>query len=193
MGRLRIVAGDFRGQRIDVPPGGGVRPTPDRAREALFSILADRLAGASVLDLFAGSGALGLEALSRGAEAVTFVEADRAIARVLRANVQRLAPGRTARIVVGDALTEVGRRGLPGRPFDLVLADPPYAEALAGRILAALVGCSGLLVRGAWIVLEGEAAAPAVPGPAPTRHLRRARYGRTALDFYQFPGSPDSP
>jgi 16S rRNA (guanine966-N2)-methyltransferase len=193
MGRLRIVAGDLRGRKIDVPPGSGVRPTPDRVREALFSILADRLAGASVLDLFSGSGALGLEALSRGAAAVTFVEADRAVARVLSTNVGRLAPGRTARVVVGDALAVVGGPGLRGGPFDLVLADPPYAEDLADRILEALAGCSGLLTRGAWIVLEGEASEPPVPGPASMRHVRRARYGRTALDFYQFPGSPDSP
>jgi 16S rRNA (guanine966-N2)-methyltransferase len=126
---LRVVAGRVGGRRLDAPPGGGTRPTADRVREALFSILGP-LDGLAVCDLFAGSGALGIEALSRGASAATFVDDDPGAARVIRANLASL--GLEGRVVRRDVLAF-----LPGAgPFDLVVCDPPYSSAprLAGPL-----------------------------------------------------------
>ena len=128
---MRVVAGQYRGRRIQAPRGTSVRPTSDRVREALFSILGD-IEGLRVLDLFAGSGALAIEALSRGAASATLVENDRAALDAIRANLAPLE-GANAEIVRADALAWLGgRRG----PFDLVFADPPYSSA--GKLAGAL-------------------------------------------------------
>jgi len=128
---VRVVAGEYRGRRLQAPRGLDVRPTSDRVREALFSILGD-ISGLRVLDLFAGSGALAIEALSRGAAGATLVEHDRAALDAIRANLAPL-PDANAEVVSADALTWLGReRG----PYDLVFLDPPYSEArkLAGPL-----------------------------------------------------------
>lgn len=126
---MRIIAGEFRGRKLDAPRGDGTRPTTDRVRESLMSALVslrDGLDGAVVLDAFAGSGALSLEALSRGADTAVLCERDRDAAAVIERNIAALRFGRDrARLVRGDVL----KRGAaaPGRPFDLVFLDPPYA------------------------------------------------------------------
>jgi 16S rRNA (guanine966-N2)-methyltransferase len=128
---VRIIGGRHRGARLAGPPpgDGAVRPTTDRVRESLFNLLAhglgDPVPGARVLDLFAGTGALGLEALSRGAEAAVFVEAARGAAGLVEANVARLGLGERARVVRRDA-TRLGPN--PGAAFDLVFLDPPYGR-----------------------------------------------------------------
>src|SRR3954467_7338989 len=128
---MRVVAGRYRGRRLSAPRGNSVRPTSDRGREALFSILGD-IEGLRVLDLFAGSGALAIEALSRGAVSATLVENDRAALDAIRANLAPL-PDANADVVRADVLAWLGgQRG----PFDLVFADPPYSSAgkLAGPL-----------------------------------------------------------
>jgi 16S rRNA (guanine966-N2)-methyltransferase len=130
---MRIIAGRWRGRRIAAPPGRDVRPTADRVRESWMSILTPVIPGARVLDLFAGSGALGLEALSRGATHVTFVERSSRVARVLEANVTALDAADEVTIVRGDALRFVRQHA--GAPFDLALADPPYREGLAAPLV----------------------------------------------------------
>jgi 16S rRNA (guanine966-N2)-methyltransferase len=120
---LRIIAGEFGGRRIGAPPGHGTRPMLDRVREAVFSTLGDRIDGARVLDLFAGTGSLGLEALSRGALHVSFFERDRRTADVLRANVAALGVETRAKVNLGDALDE---RRWGDEPFDVLFLDPPY-------------------------------------------------------------------
>jgi 16S rRNA (guanine966-N2)-methyltransferase len=121
---LRIVAGSHGGRRIETPPGRSTRPTSDRVREALFSILGDAVEGARVLDLYAGSGALGIEALSRGAAGATFVDSDERAARVIERNLAELRmDGRVHRRDVGAWLDA------DHDPFDLVFADPPYSSA----------------------------------------------------------------
>jgi 16S rRNA (guanine966-N2)-methyltransferase len=155
-GYVRIVGGRWRGRRIAVPPGDDLRPTPDRVRETLFNWLAPGIAGSRCLDLFAGTGALGLEAASRGAREVVLVENDREAAARLRELARVLAPS-GARIVEADALAWLAGAA---QPFDLVFLDPPYGAGLLEAAMAALES-GGWLAPGARIYLE----LPAAQGP----------------------------
>lgn len=132
---MRVVAGELRGRRIEAPPGTGTRPTTDKVREATFNALGslDLVRDAVVVDLYAGSGALGIEALSRGAEHCTFVERDRSAIRTLRDNIASLGLDDRAKVVPGDAI--VNARGVQA---DLVLADPPYGFEAWQELLAAV-------------------------------------------------------
>lgn len=170
----RIIAGEFGGRRLTVPADVRVRPTADRVREAWMSILADRLAGARVLDLFAGSGALGLEALSRGAARVTFVELGAASLAAIRANVESLGVADRVTLHRGEAMRFIERVD-PGR-FDLALADPPYTLPIAQRLVAAF-RCRPF----ARLLVVEHPAATVLPG-GDTR-----RYGDIALTFCQAP------
>ena len=149
---MRIIAGAWRGRPLLAPPGQATRPTSDRAREGLFSMLASRLGsfeGLQVADLFAGTGALGLEALSRGAAHCTFVESDRAALDALRRNVERLGAASRADIRAGT----VEHAPPPLRPFDLILIDPPYGSGLAQAALDR-IAADGWLAPAAWLSLE---------------------------------------
>jgi 16S rRNA (guanine966-N2)-methyltransferase len=180
----RIIAGAAGGRRLAVPAGRGTRPTSDRAREGLFgTILAIRgsLAGAAVLDLYAGSGAVGLEALSRGASDVLLVEADARAARVIRGNIEALGlPG--ARLVA-DRVERMLARG-PGEhpPRDVVFADPPYAApgAEVDRVLGALAG-QGWLAPGALVVVERATRSGPLAWPAGYTPERARGYGEATL------------
>ena len=158
---MRIIAGAWRGRPIEAPPGPATRPTADRARETLFSMLASRLGSLEdlrVADLFAGSGALGLEALSRGAASATFVERDAAAVAVIRRNADKLGAAHRARILTSSALA------LPAsQPFDLIFADPPY-EAGAGSAVVAAVEKAGWLAPGGWMSVETNRADKVEPG-----------------------------
>jgi 16S rRNA (guanine966-N2)-methyltransferase len=153
---LRIIGGEWRSRRIRFPGLTGLRPTPDRVRETLFNWLAPDLAGSRCLDLFAGSGALGLEALSRGAASVTFVEREREAADRLRETATQLAPGR-AIVLHADALAWLGGAS---QPFDIVFVDPPFDSGLLPVALRTLES-GGWLAPAARIYLEG----PAKTGP----------------------------
>src|SRR5918999_4707697 len=133
---MRVIAGRYGGRRLQAPPGAATRPTSDRVREALFSVLGGRVDGANVLDLFAGSGALGIEALSRGAAEATFVDSAPAAARAVRANLEALGLEAEVHRADARAFLRAARKG--GRQYDLVLIDPPYRRAAAlARELAA--------------------------------------------------------
>lgn len=188
MGRLRIIAGEFKGRRIAVIDEAGLRPTAERVREALFSILGGRVSGAYVLDAYAGSGALGFESLSRGARRVVFVEASRDAVRGLEA--ARIALGCRERTSVfhGDLVRLLDQGALAG-PFDLVLADPPYSSGERTRFLDA-VSSRMPLAPGGLLVLESDSGESAGEPDSPgLRHLRRSTYGRSALDFFEPAGS----
>jgi 16S rRNA (guanine(966)-N(2))-methyltransferase RsmD len=154
---MRVIAGTYGGRRLQAPPGDATRPTSDRVREALFSILGDRVGGARVLDLFAGSGALGLEALSRGAASVTFVDSAPAAIRAVKANLATL--GAEAEVVRADALRWLRAAPAAGRQYDLVFLDPPYRRAgeLGAPLSAALMP---VLAEGALVVAEADRRAP---------------------------------
>jgi 16S rRNA (guanine966-N2)-methyltransferase len=181
----RIIAGAARGRRLTVP-AAGTRPTTDRVRESLFAALGARLGawtGRHVLDLYAGSGALGLEGLSRGAAHVLLVERDRRAATVARSNVAAVAlPG--AVVVVADVarLAAAPPAGPARPPYDVVLADPPYdvPAASVATVLAGLVE-HGWLAPEAWVVVERGARDPASPWPDVLRADGERRYGETAL------------
>ena len=169
--RLRIIAGQWRGRRLSFPNLPGLRPTPDRVRETLFNWLASVLPGARCLDLFAGSGALGIEALSRGAAEVVFVERHPLAIRALRDNLERLQ-ARGARVVAAEALDWLRQ---PGQPCEIAFLDPPFGEGLLEPACAALEQ-GGWLAETAWIYLEGEAEArqPALPASWTTHREKTA-------------------
>ena len=148
---MRIIAGAWRGRKLEAPPGLATRPTADRVRETLFSMLVSRLGsveGLRVADLFAGSGALGFEALSRGAASATFVDQDRAAIAAIKANAARLDALDRIGVMPGSALA------LPkAEPFDLVFADPPYAAGSGSAVVEA-VARAGWLTRGGWLSVE---------------------------------------
>jgi 16S rRNA (guanine966-N2)-methyltransferase len=166
---MRIVSGRFRGRALVAPPGQGTRPTSDRARQALFDVLAHAawapdLEGARVIDLFAGTGALGIEALSRGAAFCLFVETDEAARGAIRENVEALGLFGATRVHRRDA-TDLGQRpASAGPPFDLAFLDPPYRKDLGERALAELAE-GGWLKPGALAVLERAADEPDVEVP----------------------------
>ena len=149
--QLRITGGARTGIRLRVPTTG-VRPTSDRVRESLFARLGD-LEGAAVLDLFAGSGALGVEAISRGASSVCFVERSRAVLAVLEGNLRRHGLMESSRLVSGDALAAIRRLAREGERFDLVFLDPPYESLELERVLPVLVA-SGCLAESVVLVVE---------------------------------------
>ncbi|HUR13798.1 MAG TPA: 16S rRNA (guanine(966)-N(2))-methyltransferase RsmD [Mycobacteriales bacterium] len=175
---MRIVAGIHGGRRLAVPRGTGTRPTADRAREGLFSSLQSLLDldGARVLDLYAGSGALGLEALSRGAAEATLVEREQPALAALRANVTELAVQAT--VVEADVAAFLAG---PPEPFDLVLLDPPY-ELDADPVLALLVPW---LVPGAVVVAERRTRGPEPTVPAGLEPLWHRRYGEATLWYFR--------
>lgn len=158
-GRVRIVGGRWRGTRLDVPDVAGLRPTSDRVRETLFNWLQPVLPGARVLDLFAGTGALGLEAVSRGAAGALLVERDAALAAALSATAARLAGGDAVEVRRGDAVTAAA--ALPPGSIDIAFVDPPFAHDLWAPALAAL---EPALAADAWLYLESPSAQPARPG-----------------------------
>lgn len=190
---LRIIAGELGGRRLRTPAGRLTRPTADRVREALFNILGPPPEGAAVLDLYAGSGALGIESLSRGAAHATFVEQDAQVCRTIAVNLRELGLAERATVLgrpVRPALGQLAARA-PAAPFQWIFADPPYANSgTSGELpwLLDLIGRSALLAPDGLLIVERAtrdadafaSALAATPGLA--LHDRR-RYGDTALLF----------
>ncbi len=175
---MRVIAGTYGGRTLKAPPGSSTRPTSDRVREALFSILGARVDGARVLDLFAGSGALGIEALSRGAESAVFVDDAPAAIRAIRGNLEALKID--ANVRRADALRFLGAASGDGAQYDLLFLDPPYrlADPLASRLSEAL---PAVLAPGAVAVAESDRRAPlALDLPL----LDERRYGDTLIRIY---------
>ena len=173
---MRIVAGRWRGRKIEAPAGLAVRPTLDRVREAWMSILQKDIPDARVVDLFAGSGALGLEALSRGAARVDFVEKSTASLRVLLANIAKLDAGEAATVHRADALQFA--EGAEAGAYDIAFADPPYEGGGAQRLAA-----QWLQIPFAKVFSVEHSSSDKMPGSAETR-----RYGITAITIYRNEG-----
>ncbi|HET6352091.1 MAG TPA: 16S rRNA (guanine(966)-N(2))-methyltransferase RsmD [Coriobacteriia bacterium] len=190
---MRIIGGEWRGRRISPPKGTATRPTTDRVREAVFSAIASRIGddmgGGSVLDAFAGSGALGLEALSRGATSATFVEAHRPTTAVIQSNIESLGATHRARVVASDLFTVVAR-AIPGAPFALILLDPPY-KLDAARVSDALATLAqgGGIEDGALVSWE-HASEDEVVWPEGFEPVASKRYGTTAVDMAVYEREP---
>ena len=177
----RVIAGAARGRRLQVPPGDGTRPTSDRAREALFGTLESQLgawAGRRVLDLYAGSGAVGLEALSRGAAHALLVEADARAARTLAANVETL--GLAGAEVRRGRVERVAAHGLPGPAYDVVFADPPY-DLTDDELRTVLADLRPAVADAAVVVVERATRGGAWTWPAGYEEVRSRRYGEATL------------
>ncbi|MDQ3069930.1 MAG: 16S rRNA (guanine(966)-N(2))-methyltransferase RsmD [Acidobacteriota bacterium] len=180
---MRVIAGRAKGRRLDSPTWDGLRPTSDRLRESLFNILAPRIEGARVLDGYAGTGAVGIEALSRGAAHVTFIEKDDRALKLIRANLERagMKPGENACTIIRAGFLE-GAGAWRNEPFDLVIIDPPYDDPALPEALGA---AGGVLSDDGLVVLE-HATRIAPPEPAGgLLRVRTVKAGDSSLSFYE--------
>ncbi len=174
---IRIIGGEFRGRRLGFPQVQDLRPTADRLRETLFNWLQGQIEGASCLDLFAGSGALGLEALSRGAQSVRFVDQSRAVIQQLHENLQLLGVQERAEVVSANALRLLSREA--DQPFDIVFLDPPFASDWLGEACEKLEE-NGWLKPRSWIYLEQDSHRDWPEPPGAWRIHRQGRAGQAA-------------
>lgn len=178
-GKIRIIGGEWRGRKLNVANQPGLRPTPDRVRETLFNWLAGSIGGARCLDLFAGTGALGFEALSRGARCAVMVEENKQLVRRLQTSRAALAAA-SAEIFQAEALAWLGE---PRDPFDIVFLDPPFHQDYVKKACALLVN-RGHLAPSAYVYTETERG---VPSPAPgLKELKQARAGQVEYRLYQY-------
>ncbi len=180
-GKIRIIGGAWRGRRLAVADHPGLRPTPDRVRETLFNWLAGAVGGARCLDLFAGAGALGFEALSRGARGVTLVEQNRQLVRQLKA-ARATLDAQQAEIICADALAWLEQAQ---EPFDIVFLDPPFHRDYVKKTCALLAN-KGHLRPAAYVYTEAEPGA-APPGPA-LQALKQAQAGQVEYSLYRYTG-----
>jgi 16S rRNA (guanine966-N2)-methyltransferase len=182
---VKVIAGTFKGQRLATPRGVTTRPTADQVRIALMDILAPRLAaGARVLDVYAGAGGVGLEALSRGAAHVTFVERDGNALTALRRNIETLAVGPRTRLLAMDAERALRRLVADGERFDIVFLDPPYETGVAEGVLATLDG-GEIVHAGGMVIVQHFTKRPPGLGRERLRTTRTRRFGETTLTFYE--------
>ena len=180
---MRIIAGKHRGRRLKSVPGEKSRPTASRTREALFSILGESVVRGRVLDLFAGTGALGLEALSRGAERAVLVEKDPAAGEVIGENIASLGAEDAAEFILGDCRAVLKSLAERGEVFDLVLADPPYRGRIGENLLVDIERFAILIADGIVVIEHPLENLPFVPETG-WRLLERKKYGRAVLSFY---------
>jgi 16S rRNA (guanine966-N2)-methyltransferase len=173
--RLRIIGGEWRGRRFAFPDVPGIRPSPDRVRETLFNWLQPVLPGSRCLDLFAGSGAVGLEALSRGSAFAVFVDSDARAVAAIAAHLALLGASNRAQCIQADAKAYL--QGEPPGPFDLVFLDPPFRQGLV-RVCCDALASGGWLAPNAMVYIEMEAEAGEAPLPAGWRMRRSKRAGQ---------------
>ena len=190
---MRVIAGSFRSRLLRAPNGTATRPTSDRLRETLFNVLARRVDGSVFLDLYAGSGAVGIEAASRGARAVYFAETERAALTALRANLQTLAIG--AQVESGGTATLLQRLLAAGETANLVFLDPPYDAAPEYQQTLGWLGGPGsaLLAPGAIVIAEHHSKTPLAAGCGRLESYRTLKQGDASLTFYHLPANAQEP
>jgi len=177
---MRVTGGIGRGQRLKVPTGSGVRPTSDKVKQALFNILGDRVIDASFLDLYAGAGGIGIEALSRHAGSVVFVDSSPASLSAIKKNIEQSGLGDRAQVVAAKAETYLKK---PSGPYDIVFLDPPYAEDM--QPLLDLIAGSGTVKDDGIVVAEHFKKQHSPEKAGALVLYREARYGDTVLAFYK--------
>lgn len=182
---MRVIGGSHKGRRLRPPPGLDVRPTSDRVREALFSILSPYIRHAHVVDLYAGTGAVGLEALSRGADRVIFVEQKRSSLDVLHENLRRCHNPQEAIVIAGQMPQVLSQSEfLKWAPFDIIFADPPYHDGKMSTLLSIISTRVPLTSRG-MVILEHLTRTPLPQQVETLWQVRQARYGNTTLSFFE--------
>ena len=180
---VRVISGVARGRTLHVPRGRTVRPTPSRAKKALFNIIGDRVVGCHFLDLYAGSGAIGIEALSRGAADVVFVEKRPNIARIIERNLAKTGLEEHAKVVVTDVAQAIKKLGKQSRMFDIVFADPPYNAKKTLEILQ-LVGRNDVLNENGLVVWEHASALGIPANIGKLMSVKDVQYGDTSFAFW---------
>ncbi|MDX2033298.1 MAG: 16S rRNA (guanine(966)-N(2))-methyltransferase RsmD [Blastocatellia bacterium] len=181
---MRIIAGRYKGRRLKTLDGMQVRPTSDRLRETLFNILQSRIEGAAFLDLCAGSGAVGIEALSRGASHVSFIESVRKVADLIRENLRHCGIDEDAAVINRDALQALRRLSTEGRKFDIIYFDPPYESELYAPALRQIAK-GGLLNEDGLVIVEHRRQMPLAPSYDQLRPYRELPQGESCLTFYR--------
>ncbi|MGM0952774.1 MAG: 16S rRNA (guanine(966)-N(2))-methyltransferase RsmD [Pseudomonadota bacterium] len=188
-GELRIIGGDWRSRKLRFPDAGGVRPSPARTRETLFNWLNYHLAGRECLDLFAGSGALGLEALSRGAADATLVDHTTALTRALQDNLRLLGSGK-GDVVCQDVEQYLSHRHRPA--FDIIFMDPPFRQGWLERLLP-LIDTRQWLRPGGWVYIEHESELTTLPTPADWHLHRQKTAGQVTYNLFRKASEPETP
>lgn len=183
----RIIAGKARGTSLIAPPGIDTRPTADKTKEALFSILTMKIADARFLDLYAGTGQIGLEALSRGAAEAVLVEHDRHAIKAIQANIQKTHLAEGCRLLTMEAAKAVQILKNEAKVFDLIFLDPPYAIAAESLKSLARALPPDLLAPGGTVILEHESNSPPPVNVTNLQLVRSCKYGTAMLSFYQYP------
>lgn len=179
---MRVISGTLKGRRLVTPAGMATRPTADRIKESMFNILAGSVQAKRVLDLFAGSGALGIEALSRGAASAVFVDRAKASLSAIRRNIRDLELDDRTRVIHWNILRHLSCLISERQAFDLVFMDPPYETDAVAPALTALVSC-GALAPGARIVIEHSARDPIIPPMHMLALVDQRRFGKTLVSF----------
>ncbi|ATW24666.1 16S rRNA (guanine(966)-N(2))-methyltransferase RsmD [Candidatus Formimonas warabiya] len=179
---MRVISGQARGRRLKAPKGNTTRPTSDRVKEAIFNVLAFKLDGSRILDVFAGTGGLGIEALSRGAQEAVFIEKNRAPWLILKENLLSTGLSSKGRLILGDFAVVLPQ--LEGR-FDIAFLDPPYNRGFIQPAVSLIIQ-SGLLDAQGVIVVETNAREKELPDPGVISLVKESVYGDTAVLYYQF-------
>lgn len=182
---MRIITGRARGLQLTVPKNMDVRPTADRVKESLFNIIGSKIIGAKVLDLFAGTGNLGLESWSRGAEAITFIDESKESLRLVTSNINKCRAQEACRLIKGNAVTVALRLAGAGERFDFAFCDPPYNKGWIEEIIA-LFPDHSFLKEGGYLIVERSAHNVLPELPACLENVREQKYGETFIDFLYY-------
>ena len=185
---MRIIAGTYRGLYLKTLKGGHLRPTSDQLRETLFDVLGPRVEGSTFLDLYAGTGAVGLEALSRGARDVVFIEHHRPAVELIRKNLEILGIGAGYRLIPRETATGIDRLAEENEHFDIVFLDPPYDQIREYHRVLRQLGRSPILMADSMVVAEHSRHCELETAYAALVRTRLLRHGDAQLSFYQ-PGS----
>ena len=182
---MRVIAGKYRGKRLSAPKGDNVRPTTDRIKETVFNILQFKIAGARCLDLFAGTGNLGLESWSRGAEGITFIDESKESLRLVQANITKCKADKDCTVIKGNAVNVIERLYKQGKTFDFAFCDPPYNKGWIAKIITAL-NTYPVLNHGGYLVVERAVHEVLEDMPAAFELVRSEKYGETIVDFVYY-------
>jgi 16S rRNA (guanine966-N2)-methyltransferase len=182
---MRVIAGKYRSRKLMAPAGAATRPTSDRLRETLFNVLAPRITGAVLVDVFAGSGGVGIEALSRGAARVYLLESDRQALRAIRQNLDALGIGDEAEVRPGEALDALRTLNAEGVRASLVFLDPPYRKRGAYERALEWLAAAPLLDADAWVIAEHDKHFDPGAGFGRLERFRTLKQGDAVLSFYR--------